>query len=192
MVRHMDFRVTIGGGGGDLAAWAQAITSTLAVLVALYLPWAQRRKDDKRAALGRLAVKTETVRPGLYDDEGLNRLLIVSISYLPEDHRSGLVARITVLNPAGCGIVPRALVTADPRRSQEDGAFVGLAFTPERTVQTPLDVHLPSHPEHFGAVLYVSNPDTWDRKARLKVDVLTNTTYPVLLLSTKVDVSPLS
>lgn len=184
--------VTIGGGGTDNAAWAQAITSTLAILVALYLPWAQHKQAEKRAALGRLAVKTETVRPGLYGDDGLNRVLIVSISYLPEDQRAGLFARITVLNPAGCGIVPRTLITADPRRFQEDGAFVSLAFTPERTVEVPLDAHLPSHPEHVGTVLYISKSDAWDRKARLAVDILTNTTYPALLLSTNVDVSPLA
>ena len=63
---------------------------------------------------------------------------------------------------------------------------------PEHTVEVALDAHLPSHPEHVGAVIYVSKPEVWDRKARLKVDIITNTTYPALLLSTNVDVSPLA
>lgn len=158
-------------------AWAQAILSGVAIVasgaIAVFVPQAERERERRRTMAARIRVTASTIREDV---------LKVYVAFLPEERNTGVIAKITVLEPANVVAFEKFLGGQyDPTTG------VSAQSLPEvqkltRTIQRKL-VPEPRAESDFiycTAHLVPNNAEPWDRKARIRVQAWTDVS-PTLL-----------
>lgn len=168
-------------------AWAQAVLSGLAIVAsgafAVIVPQLDRDRERRRASAGRLKITANTYREDV---------LRIFVEYIPEERSAGVMARISVLEPAnlvffekfGGGVRDRIAGTVTPQSLPE-------LQTLSRTIQLRFETDRQIYGDSVGCAVFLvpNNGEQWDRKARIRVQAWTDVA-PKLLSERTLYVSP--
>lgn len=152
------------------ADWAQAWISGAAILAsgvfAVWVPWRERRIQDREANRRRFDVDTERFQPS-----GLT----VNITYQPEFNHIGLACRVTLLAPEAAQLVkmreafnPGTMVQSGHVIQEAAGVFIG-GVGVAQLQRAPTGVL-------FGSVRILPPPNTGIviEKARLRFEIISD------------------
>jgi hypothetical protein len=172
-------------GASETAAWWQAIISGIAIiasgLIAVFVPWNERRVARRRADRARLDVDTRVSNNG-----GLELL----ISYKPEFHHQALSVGVTLIVPSDACLYRGQLEWPKARGERPTGVKGSLA-TSVRYNGVPLLMPPGGSRENiFQGFMFIEYPD--ERKgpsrATIQVDVLAHGNR--LTAREKMEISP--
>ena len=155
--------------GQDEAAWAQALVSGAAIvissLIAVFVPWNERRIVRQREERARLDVHCSVSESG-----GLKLL----IGYLPEFHHQALSATVQLVEPKD------ACVYKGEPDGVEDGRIVGRIGSLANNLRyngTPLiKYNSIEQPDLYQGFMFIEYPDERKGpvKAKVKISLLTH------------------
>lgn len=158
--------------GSEAAAWAQAYLSAAAIvlssIIAVFVPWNERRLNRRREEAARLGIECRRSKSG-----GLE----VSVTYVPEYQNYSVGVSLQLRSPSDAYVYKGETV----KREMPDGSSVlehVLGPLGENVRYNAISLQ-PASGDAFGGVLFIEYPDkrVGPFRAKVKVTVLIHGNY---------------